>query len=69
MKRIQTDKMKRALRKAMDLAGHAEQAMRKAEGREKSRLKSLFFELVRIRANMIDTEDRIARLRHPEEWK
>lgn len=67
--RIQTDKMKRAIRATMDVAGHAEQKMMKAEGREKSRLKSLFFELVRIRANMIDTEDRIKRQRHPERWK
>lgn len=67
--RIQTDKMKRATRAVMDVAGHAEHAMRKAHDREKSRLKSFFFELVRIRAEMIDAEDRIARLRHPEEWK
>jgi len=67
--RIQTDRMKRAIRATMDFAGQVEQAMRKAEGKEKSRLKSLFFELVRIRANMIDTEDRIKRQRHPEEWK
>lgn len=69
MKRIQTDKMKRALRKTMDLAGHAEQAMRKAHDREKSRLKALFFELVKIRANMIDIEDDIKRQRHPERWR
>ena len=67
--RIQTDKMKRATRAVMDVAGHAEQAMRKAHGKKKSKLKSLFFELVRIRADMINTEDEIKRARHPEEWK
>ena len=67
--RIQTDRMKRAIRATMDVAAHAEHAVRKAHDREKSRLKSLFFELVRIRANMIDAEDGIKRQRHPERWK
>ena len=66
---IKTDRIKRAIRATMDVAGHAEHAMREAHDREKSRLKSLFFELVRIRAEMIDSEDRIKRLRHPERWK
>lgn len=66
---IKTDRIKRAIRATMDVAGHAEQAMIKAHDREKSRLKSLFFKLVRIRAEMIDAEDGIKRQRHPEEWK
>lgn len=69
MKRVSTDEMKKALRNTMDFAGRVEQAMRKAEGKEKSRLKALFFRLVKIRADMIDTMDRIKRQRHPEEWK
>lgn len=66
---IKTDRIKRAIRATMDVAGHAEHAMREAHDREKSRLKSLFFKLVKLRAEMIDAEDSIKRERHPEEWK
>lgn len=69
MKRISTDKMKEHLRKTMDFAGNVEQAMRKAEGKEKSRLKALFLRLLKIRGDMINAMDRIKRQRHPERWK
>ncbi len=67
--RIQTDQILRSIRATMDLAHAVEMEMRKHSGKERSKLESLFFQLVKIRANMIDTEDRIRRQRHPEDWK
>ena len=68
-KMIRTDQIKKAIRLTMDIAGKVEQSMMQSRGRAKSRLKHLFFKLVKLRADMINAEDEFKRARHPEEWK